>query len=209
MRRLILLLAIAACAEPPAYFYAPESATVQRGNLLASKTKIPSEEPRGAIEVASAGITELTAQKGERVRALHVRMFVQNDDDPGTWTVDTRQQLVDVTGVGESGPMFARSDVQTMPTVSIGRRQRRTFDFYFPLPANIRDPSELPAFDFLWEVSTPARPITGRTHITRQEVVDVVPYTDVWMPGWGPYWWWYDPMYPHIYYAPYHQYYWH
>jgi hypothetical protein len=208
MRGLFLFAAVAACAEGPSYFYAPEAATVQRGNLLASETKIPSEQPRGSVEVASAGITEISPKPGEQVRALHVRMFVDNDDDPATWTVDTRQQFVDLSGVGESAPMFARSDRQTLPVVSVARRERRTLDLYYPLPAGVQDPGDLPAFDFLWQVNTPARPITGRTHVERREVVEPEVYSDVWMPGWGPYWWWYDPMYPHVYYGPYHHH-WH
>ena len=209
MRGLILIVAVAACAETPTYFYAPEQAKLQRGGLLASETKIPSEQPRGAVEVASAGITEMRPQDREPVRALHVRMFVDNDDDPGTWTIDTRQQFVDMTGVGESAPMFARADRQTLPAVTVARRERRTLDLYFPLPANVHEPADLPAFDFLWQVNTPERPITGRTHVERRELVEPVTYTDVWMPGWGPYWWWYDPMYPHVYYAPFHHHYWH
>lgn len=207
MRGLFLIGAAAACAETPTYFYAPEAANLTRGNLLASETKIPPEQPRGSVEVASAGITEMSPRAGEQVRALHVRMFVDNDDDPETWTVDTRQQFVDLTGVGESAPMFARTDQKTLPGVTIARRERRTLDLYYPLPAGVHDPGDLPAFDFLWQVTTPTRPITGRTHIERQEVVDPVVYSDVWMSGWGPYWWWYDPMYPHVYYGPYHH--WH
>jgi hypothetical protein len=61
----------------------------------------------------------------------------------------------------------------------------------------------------LWQVDTPARPITGRTHIQRREVVEPTTYSDVWYPGWGPYWWWYDPLYPHVYYVPTHHGHWH
>jgi hypothetical protein len=208
MRGLLLVVVVAACAETPDYFYAPEQATLTRGHLLASSTKIPTEEPRGSVEVASAGISDMTPQPGEKVRALHVRMFVDNDDDPGTWTIDLRQQFLDISGAGESAPMFARADRQTAPLVTVGRRERRTIDLYFPLPATVHDAGDLPAFDFLWQVTTPARPITGRTHIQRQEQVDYDYYNDAWLPGWGPYWWWYAPMYPNVYYGP-GAHYWH
>jgi hypothetical protein len=209
MRGLLLMVVVAGCAETPTYFYAPESAKVTRGNLLASETKIPPEQPRGSVEVASAGITEMTPKPGQPIRTLHVRMFVDNDDDPAAWTIDTRRQMVDLEGVGESAPMFARSDRQTLPTVTVGRRERRTLDLYFPLPTGVSDPGDLPAFDFLWQVDTPARPITGRTHIQRHELVEPTTYSDLWDPGWGPYWWWYDPLYPHVYYVPLHGHYWH
>ncbi|HEU4731789.1 MAG TPA: hypothetical protein VFT22_28025 [Kofleriaceae bacterium] len=165
--------------------------------MPAARTPIPQEQPQGAIEVVSYGVTDLR-RDDLRVPALHVRAIVTNDGDDAPWTLDTTQQLVEIPGEGRSRAMFVNSDVGTLPNVSIARHERRVLDFYFPLPETIRDESHLPRFDLLWQVTTPARTVASRTSFERQdkqpEVAYVTPTWPLWA-GWGPYWW-YDPFYP-------------
>ncbi len=190
---------VVGCAETQ-YVYTPQTANEVTANLPAARTPIPQERPEGAIEVASYGITQLHPQ-GTTVPALHVRMIATNDGDDIPWQLDTREQYVEIAGEGRSVAMYVNSDVQTLPIVSIGRHERRVFDFYFPLPETIRDEHHLPRFDVQWQVTTPARVVASRTTFDRvtQEPTSYYAYGDAWpyWAGYGPYWW-YDPFYPSV-----------
>jgi hypothetical protein len=184
------------------YVYVPENASVHIDGLPAAKTDIPPERPMGEVRVATLGVTEL--ENGpSRIPALHVRMVVSNDSDPQPWVVDTRRQLLEIAGQGQSRAAFVNVDAQTVPIISVNQRERRTIDLYFPLPAT----GAAVRFDLLWEVQTGLRVIADRTTFERVEETDYYGYygTDVvfvsgWGPGWGPYWW-YDPWYPHVAFA--------
>jgi hypothetical protein len=166
--------------------------------MPAARTAIPQERPTGAIEVTSYGITDLD-RDGTKIPALHVRAALSNDGDDTPWTLDTTQQLVEISGEGQSRAMFVNSDIGTLPNVTIGKHERRVIDFYFPLPDTIRKESQLPRFELLWQVNTPERTVASRTAFERVEKQPEVAYTEtvgwpLWA-GYGPYWW-YDPFYP-------------
>ncbi|HSD87320.1 MAG TPA: hypothetical protein VLB44_07385 [Kofleriaceae bacterium] len=188
---------IGGCAETPAYYYAPESPTVTRSGVATHVEKIPPEAPQGTVDISSVGIAKL--QNGDR--ALHVRLAVDNEGDDTPWTVDIREQLVEIPNVGRSAPLSARADLQTLPTITIGRREKRTVDLYYPLPPAVRDAGDLSGFDLLWQVKTAQRPISGRTRINRFEAEESYSSSMVVYGGWGPYWW-YDPWYPRVIYRP-------
>jgi hypothetical protein len=201
MRTPIYILAAAgilACAERN-YAYTPQTANAVAAGLPAARTAIPQERPQGAIEVTSYGTTELK-QAADRIPVLHVRAIVTNDGDDTAWTFDTRRQAVDIPGEGRSAPIYANADVQTLPTLAIGRGERRVVDLYFPLPATMQDDAHLPRFELLWEVTTPERTIASRTsfeRVERDDSTQVAYGYDVSWPlwvGYGPYWW-YDPFY--------------
>jgi hypothetical protein len=200
-----MLVAVCAAGCEPSYYYSPENATVVRGGAPAQVVRIPPEVPQGDVEIASTGIVTMHPPDQPEIRALHVRMIVDNEGDNLPWTVDTREQLLEIANVGQSHPMFARADVHAMPSLSVGRRERRALDLYYPVPHGVTGNSQLPAFDFLWQVNTGDRPVSGRAHVQRYEQVEPM-YADMYWGGpywggWGPYWW-YDPFYPSIYYAP-------
>jgi hypothetical protein len=188
---------IGGCAEQPAYYYAPEAPTVTRNGVPTRVEKIPPEAPQGTVDISSVGIAKL--QNGDR--GLHVRMAVDNEGDDTPWTVDIRDQLVEIPNVGRSAPLSARADLQTLPTITIGRREKRTIDLYYPLPPGVREPEELSGFDLLWQVRTAQRPISGRTRIDRFEAPEDYSTNMMVYGGWGPYWW-YDPFYPAVVYRP-------
>lgn len=183
----------ASCVDVPAYYYAPEAANAMRAGLATHVEKIPHEEPQGTIEISTMGIT--TGQRGEK--ALHVRMAIDNQGDDTPWTIDVREQLVEVPGVGRSQPQFANAGVQTLPTLDIPRRERRVIDLYYPVPPSVHDADDLGGFDFMWQVTTPKRTVSARTRIDRREVAD--PPAHVHVSAWAPYWW-YDPWYPRVVY---------
>ncbi len=137
---------------------------------------------------------------------LHVREIVTNDGDDIPWQIDTSKQLASIPGEGTSRALFVNSDVQTLPTVTVARHQRRVLDFYFPLPDNLRDAGKLPHFDLLWQVQTPERVVSSRTSFDRVAQASDTGYGDAypygypydypygydgwpyWV-GYGPYWW--------------------
>lgn len=186
------------CAAGASYLYAPQDARYWSDGYPTTSIAVPPEAPQGKVEVTSFGITEITPDGAGPVAALHVRLAVSNDGDATPWTLTTSDQLVEIVGEGRSRPIFVNTDVQTLPTVTISQRERRVLDLYYPLPASIRDEDNLPAFDFLWQVTTPSRPFASRTRFQRIEQEPPPGHTDVilWS-GWGPYWW-YDPFYPDV-----------
>jgi hypothetical protein len=196
---LVVLGGVLACAGTSDYVYTPDTANATAAGLPAARTPIPQEQPQGAIEVVSYGVTDLR-RDGARIPALHVRAIVTNDGDDTPWTLDTTQQLVQIPGEGQSRAMYVNTDVGTLPNVTIAKRERRAIDFYFPLPDNLRDESHLKRFALLWQVHTAARTVASRTEFDRVEKEPAVAYDTVplawplWA-GWGPYWW-YDPFYP-------------
>lgn len=195
---LVILAGLAGCAGNSQYVYEPNTANATTAGLPAARTPIPQEQPQGAIEVASYGVTDLQ-RDSVTIPSLHVRAVVSNDGDATPWMFDTSQQLVEIPGEGKSRAMWVNTDVGTLPNVVIGKGERRVLDFYFPLPDSMQKAAQIPAFDLLWQVKTAARTVASRTSFDRmdREPNDVA-YADAGWPlwaGYGPYWW-YDPWYP-------------
>jgi len=191
--------ATAACGEE--YIYTPESANAVASNgVPAEKVSIPQERPEGSVEITSYGVARLRGDNDTKIPALHVRLSVSNDGDAVPWQLDTRQQVVDITGAGKLHALYASAGTEPMPVLSIPRGQKISVDLYFPLPEALQHAKNLPHFDVLWQVTTPLRVVASRTSFQRQEPLDYY-YADVWPYwsgygwGYGPYWW-YDPFYP-------------
>ncbi len=188
---------VVGCAAGASYLYAPQDARYWSDGYPTASIGVPPEAPQGKVEVTSFGITEITPDGAGPVAALHARLAISNDGDATPWTLTTSDQLVEIAGEGRSRPIFVNTDVRTLPTVTIGQRERRVLDFYYPLPAGVHDEENLPAFDLLWQVTTAARPFASRTHFQRLEQEPPVRTDVVLWSGWGPYWW-YDPFYPGV-----------
>jgi uncharacterized membrane protein YgcG len=206
MRRLLVVPIVVAlgCGAQGQYVYAPEATNAQQGGLPASRVMIPPEQPQGSVEITSSGVTRITPDNRAPIDVIHVRMTVSNDGDQIPWRVDTRDQILEIPSEGQSRPLFANSDVQAMPIISVAQAQRHVIDLFFPLPARL-DASHLPQFDLVWRVDTAARAVAQRTSFDRESDASstdgyAVGYgTPYWYPydyassAWGPYWW-YDPM---------------
>ena len=99
-------LVLAGCAHE--YTYQPtEHATGSIGGHVAADYQIPPAAPQGDVRLASFGLGELAPVKGssESAPALHLRMVVSNNGaEP--WSVDTRQQKLDIEGSGPIAPAF-------------------------------------------------------------------------------------------------------
>jgi hypothetical protein len=196
-RRLYLgLAALAGCATTASYIYSPERATHLADGYPAAAIAVPPEAPQGQIEVTSFGIVGITPDGSSPMNALHVRLAIANNGDTTPWEISPNDQLVEIAGEGQSRPMFVNTDVRTLPTVTVTQHERRVLDFYYPLPPAIASNDDLPAFDFLWQVTTPSRPFASRTRFDRIEEESPTTYTNVVLyTGWGPLWW-YDPFFP-------------
>ncbi len=199
MRSLLVvpLLAVLGCGSSDQYVYAPETANAQQQGMPASRTAIPPEQPQGSVLVTSSGVTRITPQGQPPIDAIHVRMAVSNDGDPVAWNVDTRNQLLEIPGEGQARPLFANSDLRTLPMVAIPQGQKHVIDLFYPLPASVGE-SKLPQFDLVWRVDTGARTVVSRTAFDREEVApDYYASSSaygLYDYGYGYPYWWYDPL---------------
>lgn len=190
-----LALGLGACADER-YIYQPTTLTnaVVNGRA-ASLYEIPPEAPRGDVRVATFGMADISPEgSSAELQALHVRMVVANND-ASVWTVDTREQRVELARDGVSAPAFAKSSSGAAPIVAIAPGRKESVDLFFPLPPHLQEASELPSFDVIWAVHTPARVVAERTPFERVAVEPPATSYAYGYYGWGgPYW--YNPWYP-------------
>ncbi|MCU1280842.1 MAG: uncharacterized protein JWM53_4388 [bacterium] len=203
----MLALAALGCGESR-YIYRPtEQATATSDGLPAARYPVPPESPRGEVNIASFGPTKMQVTTSEeKVKFLHVRMVVANNNDAGPWVVDTRQQVVSLPQEGQSPPAFANSDVPGLPIVNVPAGQKHTIDLFYTLPEGMQKARHVPRFELFWHVQTPSREVAERTPFERTEADEAVasayPYVAGYPElslslGWGPVWW-YDPLVPAV-----------
>jgi hypothetical protein len=202
-RTKLLFLAIAAvmlggCAENRYLFRPSQQATAQVSGLPAARYSIPPEKPMGEVLVLSSGVTEIKPENVSQ-RALFARLIVTNNSDDTTWRLDTRKQLA-VVGNNRIAPTYVNTFGQPIPVIEIAKGEKRTIDFYFPVPAGTETNGDLPQFDLSWHVETGTRPIAERTSFDRYKVEPVYSggyYGYGYGYGWPYYpyhWGYYDPF---------------
>jgi hypothetical protein len=208
LRARLAALAIVLCSAcAPSYAYAPITSTPEKlDGQSAADYPIPQDKPTGNVRVASFGFVDLGAHGAPQdeahfLHALHLRMVISNNS-PKVWTLDTRQQRLDLTGRGKSGAAFASADAGTPPPmVSIEPGGHRAVDLFYPLPPDQQSPTKLPEFDAVFSVTTDTGLVEGVASFNRIVVRPVAsPY------DYGPeYWWgppyWYDPAYQNIWFG--------
>jgi hypothetical protein len=187
-------VACAAACGGGSYAYVPEGATLRADGRPVTRIAIPPEQPRGEVRVESMGITSLDGRSDRKIDVIHLRLAVGNDSDDRPWTIDTREQLLEIPGEGRSQAIFVSSDRDSMPIVQVPRRDRRVLDLFFPLPATVDDEDDLAGFELLWQVNTGDRVVAQRTPFGRVSTEPPVQYSGSIYTGWGPYWW-HDPFY--------------
>jgi hypothetical protein len=192
-------LALASCAESESYVYRPtEMATAATQGYATARYPVPPEAPRGEVYVTSFGVMQMDVAPQATASMLQIRMTVTNNNGDQPWLIDTRQQLADLGPEGRSRAAYVNTDVQGSPLISVAPGTQRVIDLYYSLPLGMQGAASLPAFDFLWRVEIPGRPVAERTPFARDRLQDGAgaPYPPyVASLGWGPYWW-YDPLYP-------------
>jgi hypothetical protein len=169
------------------------------GDQAAADFMIPSDAPRGDLRVASYGLVDIGPQNKteERASAIHVRMTLTNDSDV-QWTLDVREQRIELGSYGTSVSAFASADPGSEPPlVTVAPKKRRIVDLFFPLPTALQKQDELPAFETLWRVHTGETIAEGRASFDK---IAVRPPAVAAAYDYGPdYYWgppyWYNPYY--------------
>jgi hypothetical protein len=207
---LSILAAILAACSPAEYAFVPVAGAVSatRGGEVTTYP-IPPGAPQGDLKIASNGIAQLSPQgsEDETVSALHLRLVISNASD-GLWTMDTREQRVEIAGRGSSSPAFASASPAQgagPPAVIIAPKSERTVDLFFPLPADMQDAGDVPGFSVLWKVDTSGGAVTQRTPFDRVAVEETADYGAYgygydyayWGEPYPPYW--YNPVYVGFY----------
>jgi len=201
-------LCLAACEEdyaeaPP--LSAQSAATYETAQQAVQPTIIAVDYPMtqgGDVRVAAYGLVDLgtQTQTAQHLSALRVQLTLQNKSG-AAWTLDTREQKIDLTGYGASVAAFASADAgSSPPSIVVQPGGRRVVDLFFPLPEQLQTGGQMPQkFDVLWRVQTGSGPVEQRTTIDEglapQQQVQLQPsdegYGDVYV---GPTW--YNPYYP-------------
>jgi hypothetical protein len=193
----------ASCASEQYLFRPAEQLTANVDGQPAASYPVPPESPRGSVYVTSFGVTDARVgdgKDGARRALLQIRMRVSNDSDDQPWIVDTREQILELPGVGRSRPAYVNTDRDGAPLIQIPRTDRRTIDLYYPLPQNLQSSDKVPPFEVLWSVRTGIRLVAHRTPFEKVPLYadNVRVYPEVALSfGWGPFWW-YDPFYPSL-----------
>jgi hypothetical protein len=189
----------ASCAHQ--YAYVPETGvTAPMAGRVAAEYAIPLGAPRGDLRIASYGIVAVAAQAApeKHLHALHLRIMASNRSDT-LWTLDTREQRLDLDGRGQSAPAFASASPGTPPPLlTIPPSGKRVVDLFFPLPDELQNSASLPAFGAIWCIDAGGQRIVERTPFERlrAEPVEYGGY------DYGPddYYWgppyWYNTLYP-------------
>jgi hypothetical protein len=167
------------CATTANYVYVPRGASYWREGYPIEATEVS----QGKIEVTSFGISELVPEG----TALHVRLTVTNDGDATPWTVTTADQVLELGSV-RNRPVLVKTDVETIPVLAVAQHEHRVIDLYYHLPASVREEKDLATFDLVWQVATPGRLVSARTHFQRVEEEPTQPYSHVTFRSSVPYW---------------------
>ena len=123
----------------------------------------PSLSSFGFVEIRDGGRTQ---------SVLHVRLTATNDGDAVPWTLVPDEQLIDVPGEPRSLPTAMKQALPMNEPMAIEQRKRQPLDFYFALPSTVAGEDRLMGFDVLWQVTTPARRYSSRTHFDRHLSTD-------------------------------------
>jgi hypothetical protein len=187
---------LGACSENTYLFRPAQQATAQVSGLPAARYSIPPERPQGEVLVVSTGVTEIKPNNAAQ-RALFARVIVTNNTDETTWRLDTRKQAA-VFGNQRVAPTYVNTFGESLPVIEISKGEKRTIDFYFPLPAGTETNGDIAQFDLSWNVDTGTRAIAERTAFDRYKVEPfyrTAYYGGVYGPYYYPYgrWGWYDP----------------
>jgi len=202
-RALVILLAVlsTACASEDYAYFPTENATASLRGSPAADYAIPPAAPAGDVRIASYGIAALQSSDGSsEIKALHLRLSIA-DNSASPWTLDTRDQRVDLDGRGASAPAFASADQPGTPPpiVTVAPGGRRTVDLFFALPKDLWNAESLPAFDAIWRVSTGTQVVVERTPFERIALEEPAYGYDYAYDYPGPFWpygyWYYDPAF--------------
>jgi len=142
------------------------------------------------LQLASHGIAELTTDDGTAISTLHIRAVIANTTRDLPWALDASKARVELLS-REIAPAFVNSDVATLPIAVLDPGERRTIDFYFPLPLHLADRGPA-SFALTWAVDTPTHIVRNAWFERAAAVSQLGRELDP--AGWGKHWW-FDPKY--------------
>lgn len=205
---LLTALAITGCSAT--YAFVPVTSTPSSiAGQPATDYAIPSPAPHGHLRIASFGINELGVRDApdQHASALHIRVLVTNRSEQA-WALDAREQQVALQGHAIGTPALATASPGTgssPPVVTIAAGATRFIDLFFPLPADMQEPGDIPAFELISRVLTDQGLVVETTPFERVEVDDY-PNGGPSESGFGPYAWdywdspfWYNAAYVGFY----------
>ena len=196
-----IVLATAACSSPQ-YRYVPVSDRAGAGkNHSEAVYSIPEGLSEGTVKISSNGVVDLKSKTdSKQFPTIHIHMSISNMSNL-PWTVAAKDQVIAFPDQGQSSPVFANSNAETLPTVTIPPGALRIVELYFELPQIDKSAEDVPEFDFRWAVRTASAMVNNSTPFDRvaireRHVVAVYPYDPYYMgvgvntvwwgrPGWG------------------------
>jgi len=182
-------------SEPQSAFQAP-----------AAPYPIPAADPKGTAYVVSLGGESMPTPSGTPGFYLHLRIAAENRSDAVAWTIDTRDQVVNL-GAGPVQPTYAQGS-SGGSAVTLAQGQHGYLDVFYPLPAQ-GSPGRA---TLSWLVRRGSEPVTGTTPFElvpnqSPEYVDYRPagiaveYWPTGWWGWGFYPWLWGPGWGYPYYG--------
>lgn len=181
----LLSVTMASCAGTSRSIYEPrENALADLAGHVAAQYAIPSESPRGAIRLASFGITQISLL-GRSWPALHVRVVLSNGGaEP--WSIDARTITLALPGRAPVAPKLVNSDVPELPVARVPRGGAVALDLFYPLPARVAA-HQPTSFQVQWQVQTESGPAAGATTFDRETLENAPPESPT--AGRAKYWW--------------------
>jgi hypothetical protein len=202
---LFFLSIILACASPRGARFEP----LGEGDIVTDRKTIghfiPASDPVVKIEITAIGVSSIRpAVDWPVIRALHLRVSIDNQSEKDLWCLNTRQQIVTLPGMGDSRPAYVFSTEETLPEIQVGPGDDSVFDLFYPLPEAFQEIKEIPYFQFDWtieaqEIRLESHDIFERTFL-EPEVNLIEPYEPyalgyAYGPGEAGTWWG-DPFFP-------------
>ncbi len=176
----VVSLALSACAPRP------ETST---SGARIEPVPVTSQED---VQRASYGVVDVRTAAGyaHPLHALHVRMIVR-DPEASPWTLDVREQRIELAGHAEMAPTLAASNAAAqLPVVTIASHETRVVDLFYVLPAELQQATAVPSFELLSSIHAGERVIAARTPYARLAAEPV--QFDRWDYGpdeWAPPYW--------------------
>jgi hypothetical protein len=165
IRRIAPALALAPVLAACAHDYAYVTAGLGTAGA-AARYPFPVLNPEGEVFTTSYGFAEVQLDAGRPTRVLHARIVAVNHG-PNTWTMDAREQFLELRGARPMGPAFVNTDAGAGPIYTLPPGKPRTLDLYFTLGSSVSDERDLVGFDLLWRVHLGAQSIGQCTPFER------------------------------------------
>ena len=125
-------------------------------------------------ENSSVRILPMGIQNLEGRSVLQVRYYFENYEGK-PWHLDAKLQKVKFRGEDQTviGELHSLTSAGTESDISSG--YSRVLDFYFDLPASVREEANLDGLELIWNVKTVHKEIKGSAIFTRVKVEENAP----------------------------------